>query len=172
MKYRLIFLPLLTFAVMLVAVALMQGKAQAGTCTINSSGLSIASYNVFTSTDQVIPEASGVLSVHCSGMSSSTATTIKIGMSGANSSTTYQNPVITMASYNLTYTLTVPGNSSLTWNLTNVYSTTATGNGGGNINFNVPAFNIDVVALQDVGVGTTYSGNVYFTFTCTGGSTC
>lgn len=150
---------------------LVHAKADAATCNVASTGLSIANYNVFAAADQIIPEAPGVLTVHCSNLNTGT-TTVKIGVSGANSATTYANPAITLGTNTLSYTLTLPGNSSLTWNLTNLYQQNVSPNGGGNANFNVPAFNLDVVALQDVGVGTTYGGQLYFTVTCTGASAC
>lgn len=153
------------------AMALTPAKAAAANCNVSSTGLSINNYNVFANADQVIPEGAGVLTVHCQSLSAGT-TTVKVGVSGVNSSTTYQNPVITLSGYNLGYSLTLPGNASLTWNLTNVYQQNVTPNGGGNANFNVPAFNVDVVALQDVGVGSPYTGSLFFTVTCSGASTC
>jgi len=145
--------------------------AHAATCSLSQSAIAISGYDVFPATDKIVPVASGTLVLHCSNLNAGT-TTVKVGVSGANSSTAYQNPAITLGSSNLTYSLTLPGNSSLQWNLTNVFQQNISPNGGGNANVNIPAFNLDVIAQQDVTVGTTYAGNLYFTVTCSGASAC
>lgn len=153
------------------AFGLTCAAAHAATCNLSQSAIAISGYDVFAASDKIVPVASAALALHCSNLNAG-STTVNIGVSGANSSTTYQNPVITLGTSSLTYSLTLPGNSSLQWNLTNTYQTSVTPNGGGNANSNIPAFNLDVIAQQDVNVGTTYLGNLYFTVTCSGASTC
>jgi hypothetical protein len=158
--------------VLCAAVFIVHGNASAATCSVTSSGFSISSYNVFTATSQTVAEASGAVAVNCTGLSTTASTTVTVGVSGINNGT-YQNPSITQNGFSLSYTLTFPGNSALTWNLTNVFSQSVTGKGqNGTGSFNIPAFTLVVPAKQDIGVSTAYTGSVYFYVSCTGASVC
>jgi hypothetical protein len=144
--------------------------APAGTCSVSTSNSAwIASYDVFSPTDKVI--ANGTLTINCHNLTPDSTVSVSVGVSGASGST-YQTPSITLSGTPLAFTLFVPGAPSTQWDLTHTYQTTLSVNHGGNVpSTAIPAFNIDVPALQDVPVGA-YTGNVYFTVTCLSGSTC
>lgn len=141
-----------------------------GSCGVSTSNSAwIASYDVFSPTDKVI--ANGTLSINCHNLTPDSTVSVSVGVSGASGST-YQTPSITLSGTPLAFTLFVPGAPSTQWDLTHTYQTTLSVNHGGNVpSTAIPAFNIDVPALQDVPVGA-YAGNVYFTVTCLSGSTC
>lgn len=141
-----------------------------GSCGVSTSNSAwIASYDVFSPTDKVI--ANGTLSINCHNLTPDSTVSVSVGVSGASGST-YQTPSITLSGTPLAFTLFVPGAPSTQWDLTHTYRTTLSVNHGGNVpSTAIPAFNIDVPALQDVPVGA-YAGNVYFTVTCLSGSTC
>ena len=142
----------------------------AGSCSVSTSNSAwISSYDVFSPTDKVI--ANGTLTINCHNLTPDSTVPVSVGVSGASGST-YQTPSITLNGTPLAFTLFVPGAPSTQWDLTHTYQTTLSVNHGGNVpSTAIPAFNIDVPALQDVPVGA-YAGNVYFTVTCLSGSTC
>ena len=141
-----------------------------GSCAVSTSNSAwISGYDVFNTGDKVI--ANGTLSINCHNLTPDSTVAVSVGVSGASGST-YQAPSIALNGTPLAFTLFVPGAPSTQWDLTHTYQTTLSVNHGGNVpSTAIPAFNIDVPALQDVPVGS-YAGNVYFTVTCLSGSTC